>query len=163
MTRYRTLFSTVLLASCLTGFAVPAIAAPYECWPKGDHGSFYEHRGERLERHHNKVLEALKLSPDQDGAWKKFVAAESPMVKNRNDPKSEAWAKLSSPERADMMLERMKDNQARMVERVAALKEFYAVLTPEQKVTFDELYAGSRRGIHRKHGHRTGMDKGAAK
>ena len=87
MTRYRTLFSTVLLASCLTGFAVPAIAAPYECWPKGDHGSFYEHRGERLERHHNKVLEALKLSPDQDGAWKKFVAAESPMVKNRNDPK----------------------------------------------------------------------------
>ena len=86
---------------------MPAIATPCECWPKGDHGSFYEHRGERLER--------------------------------------------------------MKDNQARMVERVAALKEFYEALTPEQKVTFDELYAGSRRGIHRKHGHRTGMDKGAAK
>ena len=161
MTSYRTVFSTMLLASCLAGLAAPAVAAPHKCESKGDHGSFFEHQGERMERHHKKLLEALKLSPDQEVAWKKFVASEGSMAIDRPTPKSEDWAKLSSPERADKMLELMKEHQARMGEHVAALKEFYAVLTPEQKEVFDDFHVAAWRGMRGKHSHRMGMDKGS--
>jgi Spy/CpxP family protein refolding chaperone len=48
------------------------------------------------------------------------------------------------------MLEMMKERQVRMGEHVAALKEFYAVLTPEQKATFDKFHSGPRHGMHGK-------------
>ena len=60
--------------------------------------------------------------------------------------KPEEWAKLTTPERADKMVERMREQQSRMFEHVAALKEFYAVLTPEQKKTFDDFHSSMRPG-----------------
>ena len=152
MNSYRPLFSTVLLASCLAGLAAPVIAAPYECGPKGEHAVFFEHRGERMEQHQKKLLEALKLTPDQEPAWKKFVVSESPAPISRAAAKPEDWSKLSSPERADRALEMMKERQTRMGEHIVALKEFYAVLTPEQRKIFDDSHRGTRRdGMRGKH------------
>lgn len=148
MNRYRTIFSTVLLASSLAGFAAPAVAAPYDCGPRGDRGDFFEHRDQRMALHQKKLLEALKLTPDQEAAWKKFVASEGPAPMSRAAAKSEDWSKLSSPERADRAMEMMKERQARMGEHIVALKEFYAVLTPEQKKTFDEFHVAPPRGKH---------------
>lgn len=148
MNSYRTRFSTVLLASCLAGLAAPVIAAPYECGPKGEHAVFFEHRGERMEQHQKKLLEALKLTRDQEPAWNKFAASDGPAPISRAAAKPEDWSKLSSPERADRALEMMKERQTRMGEHVVALKEFYAVLTPEQKKTFDDFHVGPPRGKH---------------
>lgn len=161
MNRYHSIFSSVLLASSLAGFAVPSIAAPYECGGKHEHGVFFEHRGERMEQHQKKLLEALKLTPEQEPAWKKFVASEGPATMGRAAAKPEDWSKLSSPERADRALEMMKERQTRMGEHVVALKEFYAVLTAEQKKTFDDFHVGPPRGRHdRRHSH---MERSAPK
>ncbi len=150
MIAYRNIFSAILLASSLAGFAAPIVAAPYECGVNGDRGNYFEHQGERMERHHKRLLEALKLSPEQEVSWKKFVASDGSMRMDRGAMKSEEWVKLTSPERAEKMLERMKERQTRMGEHVVALKEFYAVLTPEQKSTFDKFHTGPRHGMNRK-------------
>ena len=156
MTNYRTLASSILLASSLGILATPAMAAPPDCGPAAMRGDFWEYRGERMAQHHKTLHDALKLTPDQDLAWKKLMDSEHPMAKP--EPRnSEEWAKLTTPERADKMVERMREQQSRMFEHVAALKEFYAVLTPEQKKTFDDLHAGARpgRGMHGKPGARS--------
>jgi Spy/CpxP family protein refolding chaperone len=154
MTSYRSIFSTMFLVSSLAGFAAPALADSYHCAGKGEHGDFFEHRGERMEQHQKKLLEALKLSPDQEPAWKKFIASDGPMPMSRAATKSEDWTKLTAPERAEKRLDMMKERQVRMGEHVAALKEFYAVLTPEQRKTFDDFHGGSPHGMHGMRHHR---------
>lgn len=163
MNSYRTIVSSLLLVSSLGFVAVPAFAASSGCGPSGGRGEFFEHRIERMAQHHKKLHESLKLTPEQEGAWKKLMDAEQPMGKmeKRN---AEDWSKLTTPERADKMLERMKEHQARQVEHVAALKEFYAVLTPEQRKTFDDFHAAPRGGMRGKSMNRAaGADKATAK
>jgi len=154
MTRYRPLFSAMLLASSLAGFAAPVAAAPYDCGPNAQRGDFFEHRGEQMEAHHRKLLAALKLSPDQDAAWKKLVASEGPMPMERPAMAPQDWARLTTPERSDKMLERMKEHLARRVDHGVALKEFYSLLRPEQKQTFDDFHAAPAPRMHGKHDRR---------
>jgi hypothetical protein len=49
-----------------------------------------------------------------------------------------------------------------MLEHVVALKEFYAVLTPEQKKILDDFHAVPQRGKHGKPGPRP-MDRASPK
>jgi protein CpxP len=58
------------------------------------------------------------------------------------------------------MLERMKEQQSRMTEHVLALKDFYAVLTPEQKKTFDDFHSSAQSGKRGRQGPRS-MDRAA--
>jgi len=150
MTSYRTLAASILLASSLGVLAAPAVAAAQERAPAEARSDFFEHRAERMEQHHQKLHAALKLTPDQEGAWKKLMDSERPGAK-AEPGKSEDWAKLTTPERAERMLERMKLRQAHLAEHVAAIKDFYAVLTPEQKKTFDDFHAAPRRGMRGQH------------
>ncbi|MFD2270255.1 Spy/CpxP family protein refolding chaperone [Undibacterium arcticum] len=54
------------------------------------------------------------------------------------------------------MLAMMKEGEARMSQRLAAMKTFYAVLSPEQKKVFNDNF----RMMHgRHHGHRGDGDK----
>ena len=89
----------------------------------------------------------LKLSAEQEGAWKTFTASVTPTPKER--PDREALAKLPAPERIDRMLAHMQQRQERMSQRAAAVKSFYAVLTPAQQKVFDENFM--RRHQHGKH------------
>lgn len=152
MRHCRSLISSALLASSLAFLAAPAVA--HEGTHRGSHGDYWEHRTEHMKQDQQKLHAALKLKPEQEGAWQKLVDSEMPMTR-RSSGKSEDWAKLTAPERADRMLERMKERQERMTTHVAALKDFYAVLTPEQQKTFDGFHAGMRHGM--RHGTRHGM------
>ncbi len=144
MIRPRHLIQSLLVASTLGAVAIPALAdAP--CGRMGDGSGYREHRAEHMEQHHKKVHDALKLTPEQDVAWKKLVDSEHPMHKPEAG-KAEDWAKLTTPERAEKMLERMKTHEAAMASHIVVLKEFYAVLTPEQKKIFDDSHRGTRRG-----------------
>lgn len=145
MTPYRTFVSSVLLASSLGFVALPALAAPQDCGPREAYGDFSGHRSKHMEAHHKKLHFLLKLTPEQEVAWKKMTDVEPSMGKTE-PMKSADWAKLTTPERADRMLERMKAHHARQVEQVAAMKEFYAVLSPEQKKAFDDFHATGMRG-----------------
>ncbi len=160
MTSYRTFASSLLLASSLGILAAPVLAAPKDCGPVGMHGD-WEHRDERMAQHHKQLHDALKLTPDQEGAWKKFIDSEPPMAK-AEPVKPEEWAKLTTPQRADKMLERMREHQSRMFEQVTALKDFYDVLTPEQKKTFDDFHSAPQPGMRGKHGPRS-MERAAPK
>jgi protein CpxP len=149
MINYRRFVSSVLLVSSLGFLSPSAVAAPKDCGPTGMRGEFWEHRGERMAQHQQKLHDALNLTPDQEGAWKKLMDSERPMA--RPEPgKAEEWAKLTTPERADRMLARLQEQQSRMTAHVAALKDFYAVLTPEQKKTFDDFHAAPRAGMRAK-------------
>ena len=161
MTSYRTFVSSLLLVSSLGVLAAPVVAAPPDCSRTGMRGDAWEHRVERMAQQHQRLHDALKLTPEQDIAWKKLMDPQHPMA--RMEPaKADDWAKLSTPERADKMVERMRDQQSRMFERLAALKEFYAVLTPEQKKIFDDFHAVPPRGKHAKPGPRP-MDRASPK
>lgn len=149
MTGYRILVSSILLASSLGVVAAPPVAGPPNCGPMGPRGENWEHRAGSIEMHHQKLHAALKLKPEQEGAWKKLMDSEPAMAKAR-PAISEDWSKLTTPERADKMLERMKEHQAQQTVHVAALKEFYAVLTPEQKKTFDDFHSVPHAGMRGK-------------
>jgi protein CpxP len=153
MTSYRILVSSILLASSLGVIAAPLVADPQNCGPMGPYGQNWERRAGNIEMHHQKLHAALKLKTEQEGAWKKLMDSE-PHGAKVAPGKSEDWSKLTTPERADKMLERMKEHQVQQTEHVAALKEFYAVLTPEQKKTFDEFHSAPRAGMRGKPHHR---------
>ena len=149
MTSYRILVSSILLASSLGVVAAPLVADPQNCGPMGTRSENWGQRAGNIEMHHQKLHAALKLMPEQEGAWKKLMDSEPHRTKVAPG-KSEDWSKLTTPERADKMLERMKEHQAQQTEHVAALKEFYAVLTPEQKKTFDDFHSAPRTGMRGK-------------
>lgn len=144
----RNLIASLLLASGLAA-ALPVLAAgPGNCGPMGGWEEFHAQRAERMEQHQKRLHDALKLTPDQEGAWKTFADSMRPPAKAER-PAREDMAKLTTPERAEKMLDLAKQRQERMAEHVAALKTFYGVLTPEQKKVFDEQHAfqrGGRRG-----------------
>lgn len=144
MSYQRKIIVSLLLVSGLAA-ALPASAQPGDCGPMGGWERYGEQRGARFEQRQKGLHDALKLTPEQEPAWQKFAASMrgpgKPDRVNRAD-----WAQLTAPERAEKMLELTKQRQERMVEHVAALKGFYAVLTPEQKKVFDEQHAGPRSG-----------------
>lgn len=149
MQNRRNLITSLLLATGVAAFTTPAMAQRGDCGPMGmgmgNWEQYHEQRGERMQQHQKQLHDALKLTPDQEGSWKKFTESMQPPAKPERGEPGE-WAKLTTPERADKMLEWSKKRQDRMAEHVAALKTFYGVLTPEQKKTFDEFHAGPRGG-----------------
>jgi len=120
----------------------------------GDGGPMMGRNTERMEKMHEKHLatvhDKLKLTAQQETAWKKF-AANKPMLDKTARPDPAEMQKLNAPQRMEKGIEHMKAMETKMAEHLAALKEFYAVLTPEQQKTFDEQTPpfgdrGGRRG-----------------
>ncbi len=107
----------------------------------GMHGGqmgMHPERMEKMREQHLATLhDKLKLTAQQENAWKKFAASQPMLDKTaRLDPAE--MEKLNAPQRLEKGLEHMRAMEARMTEHLAALKEFYAVLTPEQQKIFDE-------------------------
>ena len=64
--------------------------------------------------------------------YRRFDSNMSPPRWNQS-----AMAKLTSPERMEIMVERMKERENQMAAQLNALKTFYATLSPEQQKIFD--------------------------
>ncbi|MFI4934598.1 MAG: Spy/CpxP family protein refolding chaperone [Caulobacterales bacterium] len=87
--------------------------------------------------------DALHLAPTQEAPWRTFAAATAP------DPDQAARRRsaeammptLSAPRRVDLTIAAMRADLQTMEERGAALKAFYAILTPAQQAAFDEQTA----------------------
>jgi hypothetical protein len=144
----------------MAGIAIAALSASVyarggEDCGFGEHGQMSERQVERMEKMHEKHLttlhEKLKLTAQQETAWKKF-AANKPMFDKTNRPDPAEMQKLNAPQRMEKGMEHMKAMETKMTEHLAALKEFYAVLTPEQQKIFDEQTPpfGDRGGRHGK-------------
>jgi Spy/CpxP family protein refolding chaperone len=122
----KTLGKMLLVAGLLTtaGYGMNAMAEE-GCGGPMMMGGKMSHEGmdKMREQHQAKVHDALKLTPAQEPAWQKLVAS------HKDHP--QGLEKLPAPERLEKMI-------ALMQNHLAALKEFYTVLTPEQRKTFDD-------------------------
>lgn len=157
---YRKIVQSLLFVAGLGTFAAGPVMADMGCDGKEHH---QEVRAKMLEQHHLKLQAALKLTPEQEPAWRNLVASEQPKQMFDRDQRA-AWAKLNTPERAEKMLELSKLRQAQMAERVAVLKTFYATLTPEQQKIFEDAHVGMRGDRHSKSRQKPPeKDKGAGK
>lgn len=139
------------------GFSMAAFAADADCRrphdgaaPSAECAAKF---AERIAQHHQRLHDKLKITPAQEAAWKTFTAKTTPSAPLKRPSRDEA-AKLSAPERMERMLGVMKEGEARMTARLAAVKEFYAVLTPEQQAIFNEEFR------HMHHHRRHGFDRG---
>ncbi len=132
----------------LAGMAIAVLSATVyargadDCdYGHGEHGGMMGRDPERMEKMHEQRLatlhDKLKLTAQQEPAWKKY-AAQKPLFDKTTRPDPEEMAKLNSPQRLEKALERMRAMEAKLTEHLAALKEFYAVLTPEQQKIFDD-------------------------
>ena len=172
-----TLRKNILVAFAALGIAGAALAqttaAPA---PEGRHGhavSLEERaahkaerqakRAERQAQREAKLRADLKLTAQQEPAFAAFLAAGKPAQRPQmRDPGERAkFAALPAPQRMERMIERQKQRTARMEARLAALNNFYAVLTPEQKKVFDSQAMRGGFGKHRGHGGHHGQ-RGAA-
>ncbi|WP_153117138.1 Spy/CpxP family protein refolding chaperone [Rhodocyclus tenuis] len=147
MQHYRKFVAPALLASALGVFlASPALADPGCALPDG-HQAHYEGHGKDVERHHQQLHDALKLSGEQEAGWKKLIDSERPRPATAGGESREDWARLTTPERAEKMLALGKARQEHMSDYVTALKDFYATLSAEQKKTFEEMHAVQRKDM----------------
>ena len=127
------LLATAVVA-CL---AMPAMSFAGEFCQYGKGGMMGGPMMDR-EAEHKKLHEMLKLTAAQDGPWKAYTDSMmpgKPMMADKTD-----MDKLSTPERADKMLEFSKAHQQQMETHVAAMKTFYASLTPAQQKIYDDFH-----------------------
>lgn len=88
----------------------------------------------------------LKITAAQDAAWQTFAGKTKQQVESMQtmNPQSQLSGNkapaLSAPERMDKGIEFMKQRLANMESMSAALKDLYAVLTPEQKLIADQHF-----------------------
>lgn len=137
--------SLVAATLAVAALSSPVLAQTADCGPMaGGPGKFRELRAQRMEQHQRQLHDALKLSPEQEEGWSKFAATRYPRALPEGDLRDGSG--LTAPERAERMLEFTRQQQQRLTDHVAALKTFYATLTPEQQKTFDSFHAGPRGG-----------------
>lgn len=144
-----TLQKVILTAIVSAGIAIPA-ASSFAAGPDargaeargGKCGPMLPGQGYSLEQMAQRMLQlhdALALTSDQEAAWTTFVNAMSPPA-TQTKPDWAALSALTAPERMDKMLTMMKEREASMAVHVAAVKAFYAALTPAQQKTFDQRF-----------------------
>lgn len=154
----------VLITAMLAGggalsvgaYAVTPAGNPAKMDCAGKHGKhIHKNQAERMEQRAKRLagLKAkLNLTVQQEAAWDTYSAtrqgAMHPMG-DRQAMKAE-FAKMTTPQRVDKMLEISEMRRVKMVERSQATKSFYAQLTPSQQVVFDAeaRFRGHGRGGH---------------
>lgn len=114
-----------------------------------EHSRTPEQMKERHAKRQAALHDKLRLTPAQEPAWNSFAEKMKPGTRPARPDRAEL-EKLPAPERMERMLAMMKEREKKMADRLAVVKEFYAVLTPEQQKTFNEEFG--RRRHHRHHG-----------
>ncbi|MBB5391087.1 MULTISPECIES: Spy/CpxP family protein refolding chaperone [unclassified Herbaspirillum] len=149
MSNFKTRILAGIAAASISAVTVAAFAQVPP--PEGQHGRapsaeqiarFEQMRAKRQAELHDK----LKITASQEAAWKLFLDKTQPAPFDpAARPSKEEFAKLTTPERLDKKLEFMRKREAFAEQRIAATKEFYAALSPEQQKTFDTEFAKMER------------------
>lgn len=156
MTTFRKRLLIGLMAAGIGAASFAAYAERPGCGPMGAGPAAFGERGRSpekmaawFEKRQAELHDKLKLNASQEGAWKNYIARVKPTEPPKRPDRAEI-EKLPAPERMEKMLGFMQENEKRMADRIAATKEFYAVLTPEQQKIFnDEFMPGKGRRHHR--------------
>jgi len=164
-----------LLLRASTGFAALAavasvafaVQAQDQAPPAPGAGHSPEQRAawmhDRQEAHAKALHAILNLRPDQEAAFQAFQAAMTPQPGEHHEHMDKASAMtMTTPQRLDMMADRMAKHEAEFRRRADAIKAFYATLGPDQQRAFDALsmmHGGGGGMGHGRMGH-GGMDHG---
>ena len=126
--------------------APAAAAAPRA--ERGDPAKRFEQMQQRRTERLAALKEKLKLDPSQEPAWNSFAAAQQPAARPAPSPSREDVARMTTPQRLDLMQQRQAERSAAFAKRADATRSFYAALNPEQQQTFDAqtLRMGPRGG-----------------
>lgn len=138
----RLILAALAMSVCVTS----AFAQTSATASRPDHAQMAEkmqkRMQERMDKRRSMFHDQLKITAEQEGAWKTFVDATSHnmqmMMGERADHK--AGEMMSAPAMMEKQIERSKEHLATMQKHLDALKTFYAVLTPEQQKTFDHIH-----------------------
>lgn len=141
MTKFRKNILLIGLATIGLGGAPMLALANAGCGPMGGGSAKF---AEQIEKRQAQLHDKLKLTAEQEAAWKTFSEKMKPSGA-RDRPDLSGMESLHAPERMEKMLAVMKERESQMAGRVAAVKAFYAVLTPEQQKLFDEQFSKHRR------------------
>jgi protein CpxP len=123
------------LATATLAQDAPPAPPPADARHHRDPAEMRAHIAERLRA-------ALQLQPSQDAALNAYLDALKPpggpdhRAGHGGPGQREA---LTTPQRLDKLLARADEHHARMVAHVAAVKQFYAQLSPSQQKAFDAL------------------------
>jgi len=137
--------------------AAPAAADAPRSVERGDPARHFEQMQQRRTQRLAALKDKLKLDPSQESAWSAFAAAQQPGERHAQRPSREDLAKMTTPQRLDLMQQRQAERSAAFGKRADATRIFYAALKPEQQQTFDAetLRMGPRGGPgQHPHGHR---------
>ena len=161
---YVAVAATLLAWGGISAIAAPAADAPAEAAQApavqqrmhGKHMNqeqWQQRRAQRAEQ----LKQKLQLTDAQLPAWDTFQKAMQPQTHTRLDRAQ--MQKLTTPERIDRMRTLREQRAAAADQRGAAVKSFYAALTPEQQKVFDAqgMHQRRERGMH---GH-GGMHQGS--
>jgi hypothetical protein len=154
-------FQRAALAAVLgLGLVVSAAAqdrAPGAGGPRGPHGGdrqkLFEERRHRQEQ---RLHDVLQIKPEQETAFRTFVASLEQARPQRGQRQRGGQAgereTLTTPERLDRQAQRLADAQQRLQKQSAAVKTFYTVLTVDQRKAFDSMGGLGRGGGFRRGG-----------
>lgn len=94
---------------------------------------------------------ALKITTAQEGAWQAFATKAKQQAETMQAMRGKMQdATGTAPERMAQRTEMMKQHLGSMETMTAAVKDLYAVLTPEQKAIADQhfgMMGGKRMGF----------------
>jgi protein CpxP len=145
------LISGFIAAAALSTAVYAAPAAPEQGGPDrgGMQGMHHERQGgdfkERIARRQAALHDKLKLTGNQEAAWKTYIAAATPPAPPARPDRAQ-WEKMSAPERMEKMMTMMKEREAPMAAHLAAMKTFYATLSPLQQQIFNDNVGGGTGG-----------------
>jgi len=147
-----TLRKGLVIAIATFGLGTIAAAAPDQVaqapgtpWHSGASGQDGEKFAERMAKRQAALHDKLALTPGQAPAWQAFTAKMQATVPTRSDARP---AKpLTAPERAERKAAFLQVAQQQAASRVQPIKEFYAVLSPEQQKIFDSQFHGRRHHV----------------
>ena len=138
---------SIVIAVATLGLGTAALAASdvgAASTGEGCHWSAFGSHGaksaERMAKRQAALHDKLSLSTTQEAAWKTFTTKlqASAAVK----PEGASVATMTAPERADRLAAFLQTAQQQAAARAQAVKEFYAVLSPEQQKIFDSQFQG---------------------
>lgn len=149
----------VLIGFTVLGMGTVAIGVQAQETQDGRHGNAatQEQRQAKMVAFQAKRIahlhDVLNITAAQENAFHAYVAAMQPKPMPGRGERS-SFKELPAPQRLEKMIAMQKQRTAELEARLPALNTFYAVLTPEQKKTFDS------QGMHHHADHGWGNRQG---
>ena len=130
--------------------ADPPSQPPHAAMQGHDEADMQQHRQAHMEQLSGLIHDALTLRPDQEASWRTFTASMAPpagMMMRHGDEAQDHAMMLTAPQMLDQMAAHMHREETEFARHATAVREFYAVLSPTQKRTFDALMTLMHHGM----------------